>query len=328
MAEDYYKLLGVSKNATKDEIKSAFRKMAKKHHPDKNIGNKDAEEKFKKINEAYAVLSNDEKRKQYDRFGAEDFSKRYSQDYIFRGVDLNEIFKEFGLGDNLGKEFFTNLFGAAAGKHRGRQSAYGFDTPFGGPGGFNPGGFTGGFMNDQTQNQGTQNKTAETELRISLEDSIFGAKKRVSILMGSDVENFDVTIPKGIDDGKKLRVKGKGSLDPLTQQKGDLFIKIIIEPHPVFTRKGNDLIMEEKVKLTDLVLGGKVRITTIDNQQIELKIPPASKNNAMLRIKGKGIPGIQDQPAGNLLVKLVVQLPSSLDENQKQLFEELAKTGL
>jgi curved DNA-binding protein len=308
MAENYYRVLGVSKNASKDEIKKAFRKLALKYHPDQNKDNKEAEEKFKKINEAYAVLSNDEKRKQYDMFGAEGFSKRFSREDIFRGFDFNGTSKEFGIGDLFGSSFFSDIFGGGRRSGRRSSSSYGFQDPFGGG---NP-----------------PPQRAETELQVSLEDVVSGAKKRVSLDTGSGVETIEISIPKGIEDGQKMRLKGKGPMDPFSGQRGDLYCKITISPHPVFKRKGNDLVTEKEVKLTGLVLGGKIRITTIDNQQIDLKIPTNSKNNCMLRIKGKGIPGSKGKPAGNLLVRLQAQLPGPLDETQKKLFEELAKTGV
>jgi curved DNA-binding protein len=326
MAEDYYKLLGVNKNATKDEIKKAFRKLALKYHPDKNKDNKSAEEMFKKINEAYAVLSNDEKRKQYDMFGAEGFSRRFTQEDIFRGVDLNSIFSEFGLGGDI----FSRFFGGGRGR-RGSRSRSSFDfgsqDPFGGgfgsPGG--PGGFN---FNRQNARRGHAPQQSEVELQVSLEDVVFGTKKRVSLDTGHGVETVDISIPKGIEDGQKLRLKGKGAPDPFTGQRGDIYCKINVAPHPVFKRKGKDLVMEKEVKLTEMVLGGKTRVTTLDNKTIELKIPANSRNNSLLRVKGKGIPGLKDAADGNLLVRLQAKLPDHIDKAQEKLFEELAKTGL
>lgn len=321
MAEDYYKLLGVNKSASKDEIKKAFRKLALQYHPDQNKDNPAAEEKFKKINEAYAVLGNDEKRKQYDMYGADGFSRRFSQEDIFRGVDFNSIFKEFGFGGRSGSSFFGDLFGRGArGGSRQRQSS-GFQDPFRGGGGF--GGFGGGNFGGQPQPQ-----KAETELKVSLEDAYSGAKKRVSLDTGAGVETVDVTIPRGIAEGQKLRLKSKGPVDPGTGQRGDLYCKISINPHRVYQLKGKDLVIEAEVPLTEMILGGKVRVATPDNNTIELKVPRLSKNNAMLRIKGKGMPGTQGKPDGNLLIKLQAKLPTELDDAQQKLFEELAESGI
>jgi curved DNA-binding protein len=327
MAEDYYKLLGVDKKATKEEIKKAFRKLAMKFHPDKNK-DKQAEEKFKKINEAYAVLSNDEKRKQYDTFGAEGFSQRFSRDDIFRGFDISSIFKEFGMGDSVGGSFFSDIFSGGSSRGGGSSASFGFDGPFGGFGGFGgQGGSSRGGRSHSGRHQ-HQPQAVETELTVSLVDVVTGAKKRISLDTGRGMETLDVAIPIGIEEGQKLRLKGKGPLDPMTGQRSDLYVKVTIAPHPVFQRKGNDLIVEKEVKLTEMVLGGKIRVSTIDNQQIELKVPAHSRTNCMMRVKGKGIPGTKGKPDGNLLVRLLPQLPSTIDKQQEQLFEELAKTGL
>lgn len=321
MSEDYYKILGVERNASKEEMKKAFRKLAMKYHPDRNKDDKQAEEMFKKINEAYAVLSNDEKRKQYDMFGAEGFSRRYSQEDIFRGFDFKDIFSDIGLGDIFGRggggggSFFDNLFGR--GRNSGRGGSFSFD--FGRGGGASRG-------RRQQANPGPQR--AETELRVGLEDVVAGAKKRVTLDTGNGIETIDIAIPVGIEDGQKLRLKGKGPLDPYSGQRGDLYCKIIIDPHPVYTRQGKDLVIEVPVKLTEMVLGGKVRVTTVDGNTIELKVPPNTRNNALLRVKGKGIPGTRGATGGNLLVRLQAQLPTRVDEGQRKLFEELARTGL
>ena len=314
MAEDYYQLLGVSKGATKDEIKKAYKKLAMKYHPDKNKGDKQAEEKFKKINEAYAVLSDDSKRKQYDNFGAEGFSNRYSQEDIFKGFDFGNIFEEFGLGGDL----FSTIFGG--GKARpGKSSGFSFNmggNPFGGQA--QPG-------------FGSQRQAAsldrEVELRLSFEEAIVGGKKSISLNTGTGIDRIIISVPPGIEEGKKLKVRGKGNADPLTGRRGDLFCKVSISAHPEFKRDGNDLILEKEVKLSELVLGGKVDVQTLDNARIELKIPPMTKNNSFLRIKGKGVANAKGIP-GNLLVKLIIKLPSSLTKEQKELFQKLADTGL
>ena len=317
MPKDYYKVLGVDKKASKDEIKKAYRKLAMKYHPDKNKDNKEAEEKFKEISEAYAVLSNDEKRKQYDQFGAEGFSRRFSQEDIFRGFDLGSIFKEFGLGDTIfGNDLFSNLF--ARGR-KSRHQAYNFNMegdPFSGQQGF------------QQQEESRSSQDAEAELQVTLEDIFFGNTKRISFKSPQGIDNLNVKIPIGIETGQKLRLKGKGPEDSFSGQRGNLFCKIIVAPHPRFKRKGQDLILDLEIKLSLAMLGGKVRIVTLDNQNIDLKIPPHTQNNACLRIKGKGIPSTRNKPAGNLLVKIHPKLPSQLNSEQKKLIEDLAKLGL
>lgn len=300
MAVDYYKILGVNRKATKDEIKKAYRKLALKYHPDKNRDNKEAEEKFKEISEAYAVLSNDAKRKQYDQIGAEGFSRRYSQEDIFRGFDIGTIFQEFGLGDRFfGNDLFSNLFG---GRDQARGRNFRSETP--------------------------TLQHAEAELRISLEDVLNGTTKRVSFNTSEGLENLEIKIPKGIEAGKRLRLKGKGPQDPRSGQRGDLFCKIAIDPHPRFQRQGRDLILNTEVNYTTLVLGGKIRITTLTGNTIELKIPPHTNSNACFRIKGKGMPASGKKSAGNLLVRINPKIPSKLSAEQKKLFEKLAEQGL
>ncbi len=314
MAEDYYKTLGVSRNASKEEIKKAYKKLALKYHPDKNKGDKASEEKFKKISEAYAVLIDDEKKRQYDQFGAEGFSNRYSQEDIFKGFDIGSIFDEFGFGNNV----FSSIFGGG-GRKPGRQASnYSFN--------FGNGQFAGNSGFGTAPHPRGQQKT-ELELTLTLEEAVVGGKKTVSFNTDSGIDKIILAIPQGIEAGKKLKVKGKGVVDPNTGQRGDLYCKISISPHPIFKREGNDLVMEKEVRLTDLVLGASVNITTLDKKQIELKIPANSRNNTILRIKGKGIRKSKGS-SGNLLIRLSAMLPEKLTPQQKELFENLAKTGV
>jgi curved DNA-binding protein len=314
MAEDYYQTLGVSKTAGKDEIKKAYKKLAMKYHPDKNKGEQQAEERFKKIAEAYAVLSDDDKRKQYDQFGAEGFSNRFSQEDIFKGFDINSLFEEFGFGDQL----FSSLFGSGGGRKGGRSQGFSFD--------FGTGGFPGGGEYGRSTARSAHRDT-ELALPLTLEEAVIGGKKAISFDSGVGVDKIILAIPAGIEEGKKLKIKGKGAIDPMTGQRGDLFCRVSIESHPVFQREGSDLVMEQSVRLTELVLGGSISVQTLDHKRIDLKIPPLTRNNSVLRIKGKGIhkPG---QEPGNLLVKLFAQLPEKLTDRQIELFKELAETGL
>jgi curved DNA-binding protein len=321
MAEDYYKVLGVNKSASKDEIKKAYKKLAMKHHPDRNKGDKKSEEIFKKINEAYAVLSDENKRKQYDQFGAEGFSNRFSTEDIFRGFDFGSILKEFGLGDDI----FSSIFGGggpgAGGRRRpGRSSPFSFE--FGGDGG--PEGQPGFGQAPRRP----VNLDLETELSVTLQEAVYGSKKSIAVNMPSGTQRILVTIPPGIDSGKKLKVRGKGQKDNGSGRVGDLYCKISIQPHPAFTKEGRNLVVEKEVKLTDLVLGGAVKVETLDGKTLELQIPPLSKNNATLRVRGKGLPEIGKSSAGNLLVKLSASLPAELSDEQKELFEKLSDSGI
>ena len=318
MADDYYKILGVNKNSSKDEIKKAYKKLALKHHPDRNKGDKQSEETFKKINEAYAVLSDDSKRKQYDQFGAEGFSNRFSTEDIFRGFDFGSILKEFGLGDDI----FSSIFGGAGtgGRRRpGGNSPFSFgfgnEDMFEGQSGFGP------------RQRKPANLDLETELAVSLKEAVYGTKKSMAVNMPTGTQRILVTVPPGIDNGKKLKVKGKGQKDA-SGQVGDLYCRISIQSHPLFKMDGRNLVTEKEVKLTELVLGGTVKVTTLDDKVLELQIPPLSKNNSTLRIRGKGLPESSKKQPGNLLVKLSASLPAELTDEQKSLFEKLSESGL
>ncbi len=314
MAKDYYTILGVDKKASADEIKKAYRKLAVKYHPDKHKGNKEMEEKFKEINEAYAVLGDEKKRKQYDNFGAEGFSRQYSQEDIFRGYDFNDIFHEFGFGkDFFGEDLFSSIFEQAE-QQQGGTFTFNFGSPFG--------------RRQGRKQSRAQRKPAETTIEISLEEAFHGVKKSVTIDFGAGRETLQVTIPRGIESGEKLRFKGRGAVDPATGTRGDLMAKILVRQHNRFSREKKNLITTEQVPLTTMVLGGSVSVRTIDNRTINLKIPAGSKNGDTLRIKGQGLTDDRGSNPGDLLVRLSVKVPEKLTGEQKRLFEELKKTGL
>jgi len=323
MAEDYYVVLGVEKTASKDEIKKAYRKLALKYHPDKHAGDPAMEEKFKKINEAYAVLGDEEKRKQYDMFGAEGFSQRFSQEDIFQGFDFNDVFKEFGFG----QDFFSTIFGGG-GRGGGRSFSFRVGgSPFPGAGG-SPFGEAARAGRRVHANPSPALRNAETELVVSLEEVASGVKKSISFDVGTGVESLSVTIPAGVNDGQKLRLRGKGPVDPRSRRRGDLIVKIKVAPHPIFKRDGRDLQLDQDVKLTTMALGGAVAITTLDGTAIDLKVPPGTKNDALLRLKGKGLRGSKGASPGNLLVRLHAKLPETLTDEQRRIFEELKEEGL
>lgn len=306
--QDYYELLGVSKTASGDDIKKAYRKLALKYHPDRNPGNKEAEERFKKINEAYAVLSNPEKRKQFDQFGMGGFQQRYSEEDIFRGFNVGDLFKDLGFG---GGDIFSMIFGGGAGRGgagRGKQQQ---SWDFGDY-----------ITREQRGAEATRDLDLHYELEIPFMDAIHGAEKRVSLATQTGTEEVNVKIPKGIATGKKLRLKGKGNMGR-SGQRGDLYLTMKVGEHPVFKRTGSDLYVTKEVKLTDALLGTVVEVPSIAGPK-RVTIPPGVKSHSKVRLKGLGVP---DQN-GDEYVEVIIDIPKKLTEKQKTLLEELRKEGL
>lgn len=315
---DYYKILGVDKNASKEEIKKAYRKLALKYHPDRNKGDKAAEEQFKKANEAYAVLSDPEKKKQYDTFGSTDFHRRYSQEDIFRGSDLGSILREFGI----------NLGGMGGG--RGAGGASSFDSFFGGmgggPQGFNTGGFGGGCGGHQARP--SKGKDYTLELPITLMDVLTGTEKTISLGRGGQADKVSVKVPAGIESGKKLRVTGKGSPSATGGPPGDLYLLVKIQDDGKFVREGNNLIVEMEIPFSAATLGTKVEIPTLDGKNLSVQIPAGIQPKAKLRLKGHGLPAGPLGPRGDLMARMVVAVPKDLSDEQKDLINKLAETGI
>ncbi len=305
--KDYYELLGVAKSASEEEIKKAYRKLALKYHPDRNPGNKDAEEKFKVINEAYAVLSDAEKRKQYDTFGMGGFQQRYSEEDIFRGFNVGDLFKDLGMG---GGDIFSTIFGRQAGRggRGGRQRQPGPD------------------FGDYITRQKPETLDLNYELEIPFMDAIHGAEKHVTFTTQQGAEEIMVKIPKGISTGKKLRLQGKGMKDPYSGRMGDLYITIKVGEHPVFRRTGNDLFVTKEIKVTDALLGTTVEVPSIEGPK-HVKIPAGVKSNSKVRLRGLGVSDPKGV-AGDEYVEIQVDIPKRLTERQKTLLEELRKEGL
>ncbi|MFZ3156977.1 MAG: DnaJ C-terminal domain-containing protein [Smithella sp.] len=320
MAEDYYQVLGVDKKATADDIKKAYRKLALKWHPDKNPNNKAAEEKFKKISEAYAVLSDDKKRGEYDQFGSADqYRQQYSQEDIFRDVNLDEILRSFGFGGARaggGRTTFRTT-------RRGGGARDDYDDPFAGLFG---GGMGGG--RQQYANMPQKGQDAEYNLSITLEESVFGADKKISFQLENRVEDISVKIPAGINSGKKLRLPGKGLSGYNGGPSGDLYLNINVLPHPIYARDGNDLYIEKTIKFTQAVVGTSIDVTTLDGSVKRLKISPGTQNNTKIRVKGYGVPGLKGAPKGDLYVKINVDVPKKLSDRQMKLVQQLADEGI
>jgi curved DNA-binding protein len=317
MAEDYYQVLGVDKKATADEIKKVYRKLALKWHPDKNPNNKSAEEKFKKISEAYAVLSDAKKREQYDQFGSADqFRQQYSQEDIFRDFDLDEILRGFGFGGGRGAGRTTFRTG-----RRGGAGVRDNDDPFAGI----FGGMGGG---QQYAHMAEKGQDAEYNLSISLEESVFGADKKISFQLENRIEDISVKIPPGISSGKKLRLPGKGLSGYNGGPRGDLYLNINVLPHPIFARDGNDLYIEKTIKFTQAALGTTIDVPTLDGSTKRLKLSPGTQNNTKIRMKGYGVPGLKGAPKGDQFVKINIDVPKKLSDKQIKLIEQLAADGI
>jgi curved DNA-binding protein len=305
MTEDYYQILGLKKDASAEDIKKAYRKLAMKYHPDHTKGDKAAEEKFKKISEAYAVLSDKEKRKEYDTFGAEGFRQRFSQEDIFKGFDFGNVFREFGFGS----DFFSGR-----GRGGGMRFNFGGGSPFG----------------SQPRQQQARMKGSDLvyELPLTLREIATGINKTISLQHHGHSEKITVKIPKGMITGKKLRLAGKGSPSPLGGPPGDLFIQAKLLSDPVYSLEDYDLHMNYELKLSEAVLGTRISVPTLEGKELSLKIPPGTKAGTKMRMPGHGLPHMKGNKKGDLYVKIQIKLPKKLTKEQRNLIEKLAEAGL
>jgi curved DNA-binding protein len=309
--KNYYTVLGVSKSAPQDEIKKAYRKLAMKYHPDRNKDNKEAEAKFKEVSEAYAVLSDPEKRKQYDTFGAEGFQNRFSQEDIFRDFDFGSIFREFGFSGGKGQNIFTQYFGGPRSSFKGRgptqRQAYG---GFSRPGG------------------GIKGQDLLYELSLSLEDAAKNTEKSISFTTNGRNEHINVKIPAGVASGKRLRISGKGEAGWNGGPAGDLFIQIKVLDHPVFKRQGDDLYLSKEIRFSEAVNGTDIEVPTINDKTLRIKVPPGTQPNAKLRLKGLGMPRMNGKGNGDAYVQISVSVPQKLNKKQKEAIKKLSDAGL
>ncbi|MDD2504288.1 MAG: DnaJ C-terminal domain-containing protein [Clostridia bacterium] len=313
MAEkrDFYEVLGLEKGASVDDIKKAFRKKAMQYHPDKNPGDKAAEDKFKEVNEAYEVLSDSDKKDKYDRFG-------------FAGIDPNAAYGRDqtqgqgfgGFGGQGGYQYQTygNFDGSQYGTY---QDISGSDfedimsSIFG----------SRGFSGAQRRNVPRKGADFKTNLTVTFEEAAFGTKKKIRV----NDKTISVTIPEGVDNGSKISLKGQGQPGTNGGADGNLIVEINVRPHSKFTRKGSDIFIDVPITLTQAALGTKIVVPTL-NEKVSYNVPPGTQPNTIFRLKGKGIKELKSKRIGDLYVKVLVTIPAELTAEQRDLFEKLEKT--
>jgi curved DNA-binding protein len=317
--KDYYATLGVTKTATDKELKQAYRKLARKYHPDVNPNDKAAEARFKEINEAYEVLGDSDKRKKYDELGSN--WRMYEQGVPqqdssafwnagggqggYRTVSPEEMEEIFG-NENPFSDFFKTFFGGGAGAAGGRESR-------------RPG--RGG-----ARTRARAGSDVEQPIDLTLEDAFHGSTQRLSVKHGGHTRTFDVRIPAGVKDQARVRVPGEGQPGAGGGASGDLYLRVQLQPHPQFERKGQDLYAKVSVPVTTSVLGGEAEVPTLTGKPLRLKIPPTTQNGQVLRIKGQGMPSTgKSGERGDLYVTVEVQLPKTLTTRQRELWEQLAQ---
>lgn len=310
--KDYYKILGVAENATADEIKRAYRKLAKEYHPDRRGGDKQAEERFKEISEAYQVLGDEKKRKEYDMLRKNPFAGREGFNYEGTGPGGFRVhFGEGGFG-NLG-DVFGDLFGFGRGgrNHRRREEF-------------------GDFMDIEdlfsrrTETQVRRGADVEARVTVPFELAANGGETIISTGSGKRIK---LKIPPGIEEGKKIRVPGQGAPGPAGGEPGDLYVTINIAPHPEFERKGNDIYSTANINVAQAILGTEIQVRTVGNKKVKLKIPPLTSSGKVFRLPGMGIQSKSGR--GDHYVKVNIVVPKDLTPAQIKEFKEWArKAGL
>lgn len=291
---DYYKILGINKDAGESDIKSAYRKLARKYHPDLNPNDKEANKKFQQINEANEVLSDPEKRKKYDTHGsdwkhAEEFEKaRQSQSRQPNDAGGGYSFSDSEYGGDV-SDFFSSMFGQSAGSRSGRQAKF-------------------------------RGEDYNAELHLNLEDAYTTHKQTMTV----NGKNIRITIPAGVENGQVIKLKGHGGPGINGGPDGDLYITFVIADHPKFKRAGNDLYAAVDIDLYTAILGGEIMLDTLSGK-IKLKVNPETQNGTRIRLKGKGFPVYKNEGQfGDLYVTYSVKIPVNLTEKQRELFKELA----
>jgi curved DNA-binding protein len=307
---DYFKVLGLERGADADAIKRSFRKLARQYHPDVNPGDKGAEAKFKEISEAYEVLSDPDKRRRYEQFG-----QYWSQ--AGGGGGMGGVDVDFGRYGNF-DDFINDLLGRFGGPGAGGAAPGGFGGFGSGfPGGFGGSGFAGGgFGGPGPGRSAAVNLDAEASISLSFSEAFRGCERTLAV----NDERVQVRIPPGVKPGSRLRLKGKGNLQPGTGRRGDLYLNLQLQDHPVWSLEGDQLKAELPLSLDELALGGEVRVATPDGEAT-VTVPPGMAVGRSLRLKGKGWPRAGGR--GDLLLSLSLKQPESYSDQERQLLEQL-----
>lgn len=364
MAEkrDYYEILGVQKNASADEIKSAYRKLALKHHPDRNPSTKkESEEKFKEISESYAVLSDPQKRAQYDQFGHSGIDSRYTSEDIFRGADFSSVFEDLGMGgidleELLGGVFGGGIFGgrrSSGGRRRGSDLQFDLEVSFDeaasgaakdfviprhevcpsckgegtAPGSTRQRCPKCGGAGQISSSQGFMIFSRSCD-KCGGEGSII-AKPCPKCRGGGRIvvdRKITVKIPAGIENGMRLRVAGEGEVGMRGGQRGDLYVLIYIRPHEIFERHGSDILCEVPISMVDAALGTEVEVPTLDGK-VRMKIPSGTQSGKIFRLRDKGIKDIHTGVRGDEHVRVVVETPTAVNDAQRRILQEFARAS-
>jgi curved DNA-binding protein len=297
---DYYEILGVRKGATPEELKKAYRELALSSHPDRVPAEKkkEAENRFKEISEAYAVLTDPQKRALYDQYGHSGVDQKFRQEDIFRGTDFRSVFEGMQ-GNGFGGGFFENLFGDLGFEifsPRGRKKKRGADATA---------------------------RDLEAPLAVTLDEAYRGVEKTVTIPRDGESRTLSVTVPAGVKTGSRLRMKGEG--ESTGTARGDLYLVVEVLPHATFQREGSDLVTEVSATLPQALLGAELSVPTMEGS-VMMRIPAGTQGGTTFRLRGKGMPDLRGKDTGDELVKVNVEIPRNLSPRQKELAEELAKT--